>query len=310
MQAQNEHINNIRIVEEPKHTCHGVRSWRQRHRRWWKVWQYTSVNIRARVQRFNLASYHDRSWLVQNHLHHEHNMHLNSKFENQIIKKLNNSGHCMSQRIVRPHHRMFSLEHLHRQIVVRPNRALTIIRWIGGSSTRTSHAHKWGVTCEAPLAPQARPPTHFIEKQHQSTYPLTLTLSPSLLFIPLTLSTLSRPWSKKKQGEGEGERLEDITSSKKTWSLARSCSPQEVGDRRGKSPLSLTILELGGDGAIKKEPEEPRVGSSFSITLRSSATTPSNSWWAWFELKPHFHGSHCYSPRKDHQWPRCWMHTM
>ena len=33
-QAQNEHINNIRIVEEPKHTCHGVRSWRQRHRRW------------------------------------------------------------------------------------------------------------------------------------------------------------------------------------------------------------------------------------------------------------------------------------
>jgi len=99
------------------------------------------------------------------------------------------------------------------------------------------------------------------------------------LFIPLTLSTLSRPWSKKKQGEGEGERLEDITSSKKTWSLARSCSPQEVGDRRGKSPLSLTILELGGDGAIKKEElEEPRVGSSFSITLRSSATGPSNSW--------------------------------
>jgi hypothetical protein len=44
--------------------------------------------------------------------------------------------------------------------------------------------------------------------------------------------------------------------------------------------------------------------------LRSSATTPSNSCWAWFKLKPHFHGSHYYSPRKDHQWPWCWMHTM
>jgi hypothetical protein len=96
------------------------------------------------------------------------------------------------------------------------------------------------------------------------------------LFILLTLSTLSQPWSKKKLGEWEGDELEDITSSKKTWSLASSCSPQEVGDRRGRSPISLTILELGGDRAIKKkEPEE--VGSSFSITLRSSATTPSNS---------------------------------
>jgi hypothetical protein len=98
------------------------------------------------------------------------------------------------------------------------------------------------------------------------------------LFILLTLSTLSQPWSKKKLGEWEGDELEDITSSKKTWSLASSSSPQEVGDRRGRSPISLTILELGGDKAIKKkEPEEPRVGSSFSITLRSSATTPSNS---------------------------------
>jgi len=119
-------------------------------------------------------------------------MHLNSKFENQIIKKLNNSGHRMSQRIVRPHHRTFSLEHLHRQIVVRPNRALTdhpMNRWIVHQNIPCieMRSHLWssfGPTSQAtyPLRREATP-------EHLPTHSHTLSVSlvhPSHSLYPLT----------------------------------------------------------------------------------------------------------------------------
>jgi hypothetical protein len=83
------------------------------------------------------------------------------------------------------------------------------------------------------------------------------------LFIPLTLSTLSHTQTKEKQGEGKERRLEAAITSKEPWTSSRSWSPQEVGVRRGRIPLSLTISELGGCGACKKkEHKETRVGAS------------------------------------------------
>ena len=113
---------------------------------------------------------------------------------------------------------------------------------------------------------------HLRQPAAPSTHSPTLTLS----LVHLSLHSLTL---KQREGGREGEegKIGGYPSCRAPWIASKGRAPQGMGDRRGRSPLFLTTLELGrGEASKKKEPEELGVGSWFSITLRSFTATSSN----------------------------------
>ena len=106
------------------------------------------------------------------------------------------------------------------------------------------------------MTPLDSPPIQLIERPRQSAHQLIHSLlhflSLSLSSSSLSLHSLTLKQEEEKERRRKERGLKLGCSKKWPWKPPRSPHPQEVGVGRGRSPLTLTQKELGGEGSKKK----------------------------------------------------------
>ena len=146
---------------------------------------------------------------------------------------------------------------------------------------------------------------HLRQPAAPSTHSPTLTLS----LVHLSLHSLTL---KQREGGREGEegKIGGYPSCRAPWIASKGRAPQGMGDRRGRSPLFLTTLELGGEEQARRSPshqeQDPVFPSYRGAQHHSFATLGKLK----LELNAHVHTTHDHEPINLHQWPRTCLHTI
>ena len=125
-----------------------------------------------------------------------------------------------------------------------------------------------------------------------------------------SLSTLAHTQAR---GRSKGRRRRggfEATPAAKHHGLIKRSSTTRGGERRGRSPLFLTTLELGGEEQARRSPshqeQDPVFPSYRGAQHHSFATLGKLK----LELNAHVHTTHDHEPINLHQWPRTCLHTI